>query len=75
MMKNHAQGDACSLPEALGQFDAVLAANLLCRLPAPGAFLSRTATLVKPGGVLVMVSPYSWLGVLELNGFTHFSMR
>ena len=29
------QGDACSLRPDLGQFDAVLAANLLCRLPEP----------------------------------------
>jgi 2-polyprenyl-3-methyl-5-hydroxy-6-metoxy-1,4-benzoquinol methylase len=51
----------------LGEFDAVLAANLLCRLPSPEAFLNRTATLVKPGGVLVMVSPYSWLGTLQMQ--------
>lgn len=56
-----AQGDACALPADLAQFDAVLAANLLCRLPEPMAFLSRASTLVRPGGVLVLVSPYSWL--------------
>eukprot|EP00736_Rhodelphis_marinus_P014371 Rmarinus@m.9079 len=54
-------GDACDLPSDLGTFDAVLAANLLCRLPAPRVFLERCRTLVKPGGVLVLVSPYSWL--------------
>lgn len=55
------QGNACALRSDIGQFDAVLAANLLCRLPEPQAFLERCADLVKPGGVLVLVSPYSWL--------------
>jgi putative 4-mercaptohistidine N1-methyltranferase len=55
------QGDACALRADLGSFDAVLAANLLCRLPEPTSFLKRCSSLVKPGGVLVLVSPYSWL--------------
>lgn len=55
------QGDACALPSNLAPVDCVLAANLLCRLPEPTAFLERCRTLVKPGGVLVLVSPYSWL--------------
>lgn len=81
------QGDACNLP-SLGQFDCVLAANLLCRLPNPAAFLDRLPEIVKQvspresrdprlfcfvlfhsrsprvalqGGMLVLVSPYSWL--------------
>jgi len=55
------QGDACALPGDLGTFDAVLAGNLLCRLPDPTAFLMRCKEIVRPGGVLVLVSPYSWL--------------
>lgn len=55
------QGDACALPGDLPAFDAVLAANLLCRLPDPSRFLARAPSLVKQGGVLVLVSPYSWL--------------
>mmetsp|Transcript_2200 Transcript_2200/g.5440 ORF Transcript_2200/g.5440 Transcript_2200/m.5440 type:complete len:286 (+) Transcript_2200:101-958(+) len=55
------QGDACALNPSLGAFDAVLAVNLLCRLPDPTAFLNRCTSLVSPGGVLVLVSPYSWL--------------
>merc|ERR1711957_300032 len=63
------QGDACSLPPAdeIGatpggaQFDAVLACNLLCRLPEPRAFLRSLPGLVAEGGVAVLVSPYSWL--------------
>lgn len=56
-----AQGDACALSADLRPFDAILAANLLCRLPEPMKFLDRAKDLVKPGGVLVLVSPYSWL--------------
>lgn len=56
-----AQGDACALADTLGPFDAILAANLLCRLPSPLAFLNRASSLLKQDGVLVLVSPYSWL--------------
>jgi SAM-dependent methyltransferase len=58
------QGDACALPLYLSGFDAVLMANVLCRLPDPRACLERmqgTHALVKPGGVLVMTTPLSWL--------------
>ncbi len=58
------QADACSLPAELADFDAVLMANLLCRLPSPKALLGRLGGplgLVKPGGLLAMFSPYSWL--------------
>ena len=57
----HLQGDACALPQQLGPVDAVLAANLLCRLPDPLRFLGRLPSLVNRGGVVVLVSPYSWL--------------
>lgn len=39
----------------------VLASNLLCRLPKPRDFLSNVPNFIKPGGHLVLVSPYSWL--------------
>ena len=58
------QGDACKLPLHLKAFDAVLLANVLCRLPDPAACLERMQgvnALVKPGGVLVMTTPFSWL--------------
>jgi len=42
-------------------FDIVLAANLLCRLPDPEAFLKMLSELVKKGGQLILISPYSWL--------------
>lgn len=55
-------GDAMDLPADLGAFDVVLAANLLCRLPDPRAFLERVRSLVKPGGQLLLTTPFTWLG-------------
>lgn len=55
------QGDACNLPESLGQFGLVLAANLICRLPTPLSFLNRCRTLIVKGGLLVITTPYTWL--------------
>jgi len=53
--------DATALPEPLGPFDVVLAANLLCRLPDPDALLKRFTNLVKPGGQLLLTTPFTWL--------------
>ena len=55
------QGDAMHLPEGLGAFDRVHAANLLCRLPHPKLLLERLPALVKPGGELVLATPCTWL--------------
>lgn len=54
-------GDATSLRGDLGSFDIVLACNLLCRVPDPSAVLKRFADLVRPGGQLVITSPYTWM--------------
>jgi putative 4-mercaptohistidine N1-methyltranferase len=55
-------GDAQALRASLGSFDVVLAANLIDRLVEPARFLARLPELVKPGGQLVLTSPYTWLG-------------
>lgn len=55
------QGDAMALPDDLGQFDRVHAANLLCRLPESSCLLARLPDLVKPGGELVLATPCTWL--------------
>jgi 5-histidylcysteine sulfoxide synthase/putative 4-mercaptohistidine N1-methyltranferase len=58
------QADACALPPELVGFDAVLLANLLDRLPSPKAALARMGGylgLVRPGGLLVIMSPYTWM--------------
>lgn len=54
-------GDAMELRPDLGAFDAVLAANLLCRLPDPTRFFAQLPTLVKPGGQLLLTTPFTWL--------------
>ncbi len=54
-------GDATALRSDLGSFDVVLAANLLCRVPDPQAVLERFSLLVRPGGELVITSPYTWM--------------
>lgn len=58
---NFEVGDACNLREGLGAFDVVLGANLVDRLPAPRRFLDALPALVKPGGQLILTSPYTWL--------------
>jgi len=55
------QGDAMHLPDDLGEFDRVHAANLLCRLPGPRLLLDRLPSLVKAGGELVLATPCTWL--------------
>lgn len=54
-------GDACDLRSDLGSFDVVLMANLIDRLPDPARCLSRLPALVRPGGQLIIASPYTWL--------------
>ena len=71
-------GDALKLRATLGDFDVVLAANLLCRLEDPIQLVLKFSQLVRPGGQLILVSPYSWsrdftpfpkwLGGYENNG-------
>lgn len=55
------QGDAQALRDGLGCFDAVLMANLIDRLRSPLLCLERLPDLVRPGGLLVLTSPYTWM--------------
>jgi 5-histidylcysteine sulfoxide synthase/putative 4-mercaptohistidine N1-methyltranferase len=63
------QGDAAALHapdllDAMQGFDAALLSNLLCRLPDPAACLRQfveNEKLLHKGGVLVLVSPNSWM--------------
>ncbi len=54
-------GDACNLRATLGQFDVALLINLVDRLPEPRASLQQLPGLLKPGGQLVIASPFTWL--------------
>ncbi len=55
------QGDAMNLRGDIGSFDVVHAANLLCRLTEPQKLIARLASLVKPGGQLLLTTPCTWL--------------
>ncbi len=60
---NFRRADACSLPPEYEGYDAVLLANLLCRLTNPMSCLSRMSGgrgIVKPGGLLVITTPFTW---------------
>jgi SAM-dependent methyltransferase len=68
-------GDACSLQDMVEKgllsghesYDAVLLANLLCRLPDPMACLNDLPRIVRKEGVVVVVTPYSWLREFTLR--------
>ncbi len=69
-------GDAGDLRDHLRDFDVVLMANLIDRLPNPRACLSRLPGLLRPGGQLVIASPFTWLEEYTpkenwLGGFEH----
>jgi len=55
------QGDAQDIREDIGQFDLVIACNLICRLPEPMRLLKRLPDLLKPGGQLFITTPFTWL--------------
>ena len=55
------QGDACQLADSLRDYDLVLAANLIDRLYQPRLFLQAMQERIRPGGVLLIASPYTWL--------------
>jgi putative 4-mercaptohistidine N1-methyltranferase len=61
---NFSRADACALPAEFLDYDAVLLANLLCRLPSPMACISRMSGprgIVKKGGLLVITTPFTWM--------------
>lgn len=51
------QGDACNLPEDIGQFHCAIAGNLLDRLPDPAKFLREVGKFILPGGFLILLFP------------------
>jgi putative 4-mercaptohistidine N1-methyltranferase len=74
------RGDAMDLRGDLGDFDVVLAANLVDRLSDPSKFLERLPQLVRPGGQLILTTPGTWLEDFTprerwLGGFEREGMR
>jgi len=55
--------DACNLPQKLvsESFDAVFGANLICRVPDPLKCLNDLNKALKPGGVLCLTTPFTWM--------------
>jgi len=55
--------DACAPtpPGDEASCDLVCGFNLIDRLPDPKAFLDESARRLRPGGLLVISSPYTWL--------------
>jgi putative 4-mercaptohistidine N1-methyltranferase len=63
---NFFTGDACDIANmatngTLTTYDGVIMSNLLCRLPDPMACLDGLGGIVNEGGVVVLVTPFSWL--------------
>ena len=54
------QGDACNLIEKYNDYDLVFAGNLLDRLYDPAKFLDEIKRRIRPGGLLVLASNYTW---------------
>ncbi len=55
------QGDALFLRSGLGEFDVILMANLIDRLVDPAKCIQSLKALVRPGGLVILTSPYTWL--------------
>ena len=55
-------GNALNLRLQICDYDLILAANLLDRLPAPAEFLASIHRRLRLGGLLALASPYNWKG-------------
>jgi len=55
------QGDACNLRDIYSGFDLIFCSNLIDRLYYPSKFLSDIPNRINKDGLLVLLSPYTWL--------------
>ena len=55
------QADACNLKPLYTGYDLVLACNLIDRLYDPAKFLTMIHERINKGGLLILVSPYTWI--------------
>ncbi|MEB3196586.1 MAG: 5-histidylcysteine sulfoxide synthase [Candidatus Sericytochromatia bacterium] len=70
------RADAHQPPLAWEPFDAVLMANLVDRLTRPAECLAAIHRWVRPGGLLMLTTPYTWLAEFTpkaewLGGVSH----
>ena len=55
------QGDACNLKDIYTGFDLIFCSNLIDRLYYPQKFLDDIPSRINDNGLLVLLSPYTWL--------------
>ena len=55
------QGDACNLKDIYTGFDLIFCSNLIDRLYYPQMFLDDIPNRINKDGLLVLLSPYTWL--------------
>ena len=55
------QGDACNLKDIYTDYDLIFCSNLIDRLYYPQKFLDDIPNRVNEDGLLVLLSPYTWL--------------
>ena len=55
------QGDACNLKDIYTGYDLIFCSNLIDRLYYPQKFLDDVPNRINAGGLLVLLSPYTWL--------------
>ncbi|WP_368030540.1 5-histidylcysteine sulfoxide synthase [Arcobacter sp. s6] len=55
------QGDACNLKDIYTGFDLIFCSNLIDRLYYPQKFLNDIPSRINDNGLLVLLSPYTWL--------------
>lgn len=55
------QGDACNLKDIYNGYDLIFCSNLIDRLYYPQKFLDDVPNRVNDNGLLVLLSPYTWL--------------
>lgn len=58
---NFMQGDACNLKDQFRDYDLIFCGNLIDRLYDPAKFLTKVHERVRPHGILILTSPYTWL--------------
>lgn len=56
------QADAANLDRRFSGYDLIFAGNLIDRMVNPGSFLASVHERLNQGGLLVLASPYTWLG-------------